>query len=628
MSVLGPTLRHTIHAADANLGSVRSSNFARCTIGNHELKLLQALEGAENDDYVTTYKEFRRKLLVKDDPIRMATLSRPKKNIAKLKMAVCMLKGKKLAFLSKAQLAFSPLNPANKNDTTALMMKIRQMKLQAGLEPEEEVEEDEEEEEDGEAGAGEVEGRGQTRRLRGVDLELSDPVGSPSSLPRYDSSMDSRKEKEVEKAFRYVVGEYASSPFTSRVEVAASLGSDSPGRGGAASKAKRGSAGAGDIGVQAGSSLKQRRSKGFIKNAQALRKKKGCADQKAVAAKNDPKGKVKCDRPESRSEDNLSKPLNKKTPHPYPVDNYSEHQQQQQKQQEQKQQQQEQAAMAKLPDRLRRACDKKYAQLMAPVSERSSYDRHWARIVARRSLLREKESLTIMGALGQSFSPAKSLPQFSVEEHPAAAAAGGAGAAPQGGGRPAFRRNPAEEDDLLGGDALLFAMERDGLFTVDDLDCLSQTSEHSEELLSDGSEAGLFNTLDLLHLDVVEQDPVLQHEDDVRTPDGALAASMGALLFSRQLREEVSTRPASAGLGGVTRSVARPALKPAGKQDLFSYHHKYSVEGVVRRRPQSANTSPHVRSSGDFEEMGEIPNHVQKKRLVVNRHRTPEVWIS
>ena len=579
MSLLGPNMRHTIHAnSSTGLTSVKNSDFARCTIGNHELKLLHTLESADSEDYATTYAEFRRKLLEKTDSLKTANLSRPKKNIAKLKMAVSLAKGNKLALLSKAQLAFSPLNPDNKKDTTALMKKIRQMKLEAGL--------------DADDSAGQVQ--------QGVDLEFSDPIP-------HDETMDSQKEKEIEKVFKYVVGEHTSSPFTSDIPVVGKSSSETTAKTKKLHKKGAGHQIVGNTGVKESASLKDLRNRGFVKNSQALRKKKLRAQQKAAAA-------VDKNVPQTNNKSSKTKSKTKAQTHPYLADKYSEEQQKQ----------------AKLPEKLRQACDKKYDKLMEPFVERNSAV-SWSRIKAREDSRKEKEAITITGTFGQPFTASRSLQMNSSIEQ--MMSRGPESPTTQDDDLDEVRARLANsaalrqnDDDLISGDAMLYAMEREGLFTVDDLEELSINSNHSEEMLSDGSEAGLFNTLDLLELDVDEQDPVLHHEDDIKTPDGALSASVGALLFSPKFQQEVSTRPASAGLGGVTRSFVRPAVKSPGKQDLFSYHNKYSIGDV--KRPKSANTSPHVRSSSDYENIREIPNHVQKKRLVVNRHRTPEVWIS
>jgi hypothetical protein len=634
----GPNMRHTITSA-TELTSVRNSDFARCTIGDHELKLLQELEGTADDtDYAATYKEFRRKLMTKNDAIPMANLSRPKRNLAKFKMAANLIKGKKLSFLSKAQLAFSPLNPHNEKDTTSLMKKIRQMKLEAGLlqreEPRRGADREEDEEED-------------------EELQMEQEL-SAEPIP-YDDSMDSQKEREVEKTFKYVVGEHAASPFTSEVLLQSSSSAAAPASAAApsapasnqktsaqkAASRKQAAGKSGGIKMKENTSMRDLRNKGFMKNAQALRKKKIRADQQAAAAEN----KSKRPGPQSKSNDKSKNKKKKTHSHPYQAHQYSEHHKEKELMLLQK---------GKLPQKLRQACDKKYNLLMEPQHKRCS-EVTWSRLKAKEMAQKEKESITIMGSLQPfSLSQSQSAPQMlssslleqeggaesllaEEEDHfhrqrgtPASASAS---ASVPSSATARRRDTDTDTDNLITGDALLYSLEREGLFTVDDLDGLSETSGGGgeEEMLEDGSEAGLFNTLDLLQLDIDESDPVLAlvtHEEAARSPDGVLAASMGALLFSPQLREGVATRPASAGLGGVTKSCARRAATCSPqRQDLFSYHKKYSL-GVKTTRPKSANTSPHVRSSSDFENTSAIPNYVQKKRLVLNRHHAPEVWIS
>lgn len=595
-SVLGPSIRQTINAS-AEVASVKNSEFARCTIGNHELKLLQILENTDSADYVAAYEGFRRKILHKDDPLKVAKISRPKKNMAKLKMAVNLIKGNKLTFLSKAQLAFSPLNPDNKKDTTALMKKIRQMKLEAGLEeacPE------------------------SSQQLRGVDLENSDPI-------EHDATMDAQKEKEIEKAFRYVVGEFASSPFTSGSLVKSS------GEEKKTDKNKKPVHHAmSSSGVKSSASMKELRDKGFIKNAQALRVKKIREEQKqkaeeAFAKKKSATAAAAAAAAATKKKSNNAKHKKKARTYPYPADKYSEHQR---------------MLEAKLPEKLRQECNKKYDKLMEPFSERCSA-RSWSKIKAKDDVHKEYESLTITGTLGQPFTPSQTQSQ-AVQSHSSAEPLIRSSEVPES---PGDEEEDEEEevfarlnttatspwhrntDDLISGDAILYPMERDGLFTVDDLEDLSVNSEKSHDMLSNGSEAGLFNTMDLMQLDLDEKDEMLQHEEDVKSPDGALTVSVGALLYSQKLKDEVNTRPAGAGLGGITQStVHSSSVKPNNKQDLFSYHSKYSID--VNKRPKSANTSAHVRCSSDYEKIDEIPNHVQKKRLVVTRHRAPEVWIT
>mmetsp|Transcript_11392 Transcript_11392/g.18539 ORF Transcript_11392/g.18539 Transcript_11392/m.18539 type:complete len:643 (+) Transcript_11392:124-2052(+) len=594
-SILGPTLRHTINAS-SDVASVKNSEFARCTIGNHEMKLLQILENTDSADYVTAYEEFRRKVLHKHDPLKVVKISRPKKNMAKLKMAVNLIKGNKLAFLSKAQLAFSPLNPDNKKDTTALMKKIRQMKLEAGLEED----------------SPESPQHHSVNEYRGVDLESSEPI-------EHDATMDAQKEKEIEKAFKYVVGEFASSPFTSTSLLKSS--SEEKKR----DKEKKVNPIVTSTGVKNSASMKELRDKGFIKNAQALRVKKIREEQKKKAEAAFAKKKSATEASKKKSNNANPKPKKKAArTHPYPADKYSEHQKMME---------------AKLPEKLRRECDKKYNKLMEPFSERCSA-RSWSKIKAKEDVHKEYESLTITGTIGHPFTPSRTQAQIQAQAQQ-----------PQSSGElltssmevpessaadddeeevfarlntsPGWQQNTVE---LISGDAILYPMEREGLFTVDDLEDLSVNSEKSHEMLSDGSDAGLFNTLDLMQLDVDEKDEVLQHEEDVKSPDGALTVSMGALLYSHQLKDEMNTHPACAGMGGVSQSIVHSSVKPYNKQDLFSYHSKYSID--VNKRPKSANTSAHVRCSSDYEKIDEIPNHVQKKRLVVTRHRAPEVWIT
>ena len=310
-----------------DLSSVRDSDLARSTIGDHELKLLRELEGTDGSDYVTTYKEFLKKLLKKHDPIKMAKISQPKKNIAKLKMAVRLIKGKNLAFLCKAQLASS----SSEEVTTSLMKKIHQMKLEAGLlAPEQEPR------------------RGTTTRGgSGDDMEVETKVRSEDKETKvtepisYDKTMDLEKEREVEKTFKYVVGQHANSPFTAEVLPLQQTPSAVAAAGGKKKKKKdKKDKGHG----KEPTLMRDLRNKGFIKNAQALRIQKLKADKKNAAAA------------AAGAQNNTSKNTNQtqykarkvKKPHshPYQAHHYSEHIKQEE-------------VSAKHPEKLRQACDKK-----------------------------------------------------------------------------------------------------------------------------------------------------------------------------------------------------------------------------------------------------------------------------
>lgn len=665
----------------SDLSSVKNSDLARSTMGDHVLKLLRQLEGTEGADYVSTYREFRKNLMKKNDPIKMAKLSQPKKNLAKFKMAARLIQGKKFAFLSKAQLNFPSQNPEDVI-TTSLMKKIHQMKLEAGLlqpesEPEAEPRRRRRRRRAGSRGGGggmetdEEEGEedisSRERQKERVREQVAEPI-------LYDDTMDSEKEKEVEKMFKYVVGTHANSPFTAEVlPLHTPLHISHSSSGGAAGAAASATGGQkknqkkGVGGVKETASMRDLRNKGFIKNAQALRTKKIRADKKAAAASAQ-KNKPKHPETKNTNQHDKSKKEKKRHSHPYQAHSYSEHIKQV-----------EEKAKAKHPEKLRQACDQKYDLFKDPSNQMRVSEITWTRLKAKENDLEERESLTILGSLSQPFSPSHSQSLLQQPSSPGGRDRNKDSWGPESlleeekkaivekekkekgveedrsPGRP--RAPPAaDSSNLISGDALLYSLEREGLFTVDDLDDLSFASEEHvdegeeqrergrraqwDELVQDGSAADfLFPTLDLLELDVGENDPVLlldreegggveggEGGEGGKTPGGVLAASLGTLLCSPQLQQEVSTRPASASrLGGVSTSSSHRSPQ---KLDLFSYHQKYSMDSVMRRRPESANTSPHVRSSADFQHSSATPNHVQKKRLIINRHHSPEVWIS
>ena len=540
-TMAGPTLRHTLIKSK----SVKDSDFARSTIGDHELKLLRALESTDGADYVTTYKEFRKKLLSKNEPMKIVKISRPKKNLARFKMVANLIKGKELTFLSKAQLAFSPLNPHNDKNRTALMMKIRQMKLETGLEDPEQVD--------------------------AVELEDS------GHIP-YDDTLDSTKEKEVEKKFKYIVGEYANSPFKSQLNEGFSPEHKKQGK------------------LSKSESLQELVKNGHIQNSRALRMNKSESEGKISG-------------PERNILSNKTRKNKKKKcrSHPYQANEYSKHLK-------------EKEMQAKLPEKLRQTVEKSYDQLMKPFVVKKASEMTWVKLKAKKADQKEKESLTIMGSLTQSFSPPQSLMELCSSEDRLES--------PTEGFTLSKSHREHSHDNIISGDAMLYSLERDGLFTVDDLENLSVDSGKSQDLVEDGSEAGLFRTLDLMDLDIDDDDPLLTLDEDLKSPEAVLATSMGTLLFSPQVQEEVSLRPPSAGIGGVSNSKVSPSnVKSPKKQDAYAYHKKYS-SSVISRRPKSANTSPHVRGCGDFEIVSEIPNHVHKKRLVINRHQSTNGWVS
>lgn len=121
----------------------------------------------------------------------------------------------------------------------------------------------------------------------------------------------------------------------------------------------------------------------------------------------------------------------------------------------------------------------------------------------------------------------------------------------------------------------MLGRDMEGLMTLDELEELSHGSDPSDEHhLQDGSAAGLFGAESLMNLHVSPRDHVLL--EDFNSPEDVLAGCLGKLLFAEE-GKAVKVRPASAGIGGVSKGVISSPVRskssrPQTAQPIGSYN--------------------------------------------------------
>jgi hypothetical protein len=201
----------------------------------------------------------------------------------------------------------------------------------------------------------------------------------------------------------------------------------------------------------------------------------------------------------------------------------------------------EHSASAKLPTRLRETCSKQFKTIVQ-FKQKSQSENSWKNIKKKHA--RDRRMLFIEDAKHR---------QSGIISPEASRQVGDLGESLQ------LSEDTAE---VHGGAGSMLAFDMVGLMTLDELEDLSHDSDDDEHHLRDGSAAGLFGTESLEGLDVNSTDLVLL--SDFTTPEDVLAGCLGKLLFADD--RAVKVRPASAGIGGVSKgrisSPTRPAIRP------------------------------------------------------------------